>query len=168
MILDGVIVEPLEPFESDELTVSDKAFDAAPAEQPDEPLHDINPFLVIGVPPFGQQPEQDGERHVVVRYAQHQCVDIESSQLPVGAVHRERVWAVERDARPEVFRNDIKIQHQLRHEALDAAGAGLPGSLVAKRPGQLGQADRLHGAERPEQHGKAFDVGKIHRRFENR
>ena len=39
MILDGVIVEPLEPFESDELTVSDKAFDAAPAEQPDEPLH---------------------------------------------------------------------------------------------------------------------------------
>ena len=108
MILDGVIVEPLEPFEPDELTVSDKAFDAAPAEQADEPLHDINPFLVIGVPPFGQQPEQDGERHVVVRYAQHQCVDIEFSQLPVGAVHRERVWAVERYARPEVFRNDIK------------------------------------------------------------
>ena len=69
MILDGVIVEPLEPFESDELTVSDKAFDAAPAEQPDEPLHDINSLLAIGVPPFGQQPEQDGERHVVVRYA---------------------------------------------------------------------------------------------------
>ena len=69
MILDSVIVEPLEPFESDELTVSDKAFDAAPAEQPDEPLHDINSLLVIGVPPFGQQAEQDGERHVVVRYA---------------------------------------------------------------------------------------------------
>ena len=69
MILDSVIVEPLEPFTSDELTVSDKAFDAAPAEQPDEPLHDINSLLVIGVPPFWQQAEQDGERHVVVRYA---------------------------------------------------------------------------------------------------
>lgn len=30
------------------------------------------------------------------------------------------------------------------------------------------QADRLHGAERSEQHGKAFDVGKIHRRLEYR
>lgn len=60
------------------------------------------------------------------------------SQLPVGAVHSERVWAVERYARPEVFRNDIKIQHQLRHEALDASETGLSGSLVAKRPVQLG------------------------------
>lgn len=68
----------------------------------------------------------------------------------------------------EFCSDDIKVQHQLRHEALDAAEAGLPGSLVAKRPGQLGQADRLHGAERSERHGKAFDVGKIHRRFENR
>ncbi len=54
MILDSVIVEPLEPFVSDELTVSDKAFDAAPAEQADEPRHDINSLLVIGVPPFGR------------------------------------------------------------------------------------------------------------------
>lgn len=51
MILDSVIVEPLEPFMSDELMVSDTAFDAAPAEQPDEPLQDINSLLVIGVPP---------------------------------------------------------------------------------------------------------------------
>lgn len=54
MIPDSVIVEPLEPFISDELTVSDKAFDAAPAEQPDELRHDINSLLVIGVPPFGR------------------------------------------------------------------------------------------------------------------
>lgn len=53
MILGSVIVEPLEPFESDELTVSDKAFDAAPAEQADEPRHDINSLLVIGVPRLG-------------------------------------------------------------------------------------------------------------------
>lgn len=41
------------------------------------------------------------------------------------------------------------------------AEAGLSRSLVAKRPGQLGQADRLHGAERSEQHGKAFDGGRF-------
>lgn len=55
MILDSVIVEPLEPFVSDELTVSDKAFDAAPAEQADEPRHDINSLLVIGVPRSGSR-----------------------------------------------------------------------------------------------------------------
>lgn len=65
MIQNSVIVKPLEPFISDELAVSDKAFDAAHAEQPDEPLHDINSLFVIGVPPFGRQPEQDGERHTL-------------------------------------------------------------------------------------------------------
>ena len=33
---------------------------------------------------------------------------------------------------------------------------------------QFRQADRLHGAECSEQHGKAFDVGKIHGRFKYR
>lgn len=34
---------------SDELTVSDKAFDADPAEQPDEPLHDINSRVIATI-----------------------------------------------------------------------------------------------------------------------
>ena len=54
----------------------------------------------------------------------------------------------------------------MRHEALDAPEAGFSGGLVVKRRCQFGQTDRLYGAESTEQHGEAFDVGKIHRRLE--
>lgn len=47
----------------------------------------------------------------------------------------------------EISGHGFQVQYHLRHEALDAAEAGLPGRLAVKRHGQLGQADRLHGAE---------------------
>ena len=71
MVLDSVIVEPFEPLVTDELTVFDQAFDTVTTEQSDEPLHDIDSFLAIGVSPLRQQPEQDGERHMIIRYAQN-------------------------------------------------------------------------------------------------
>ena len=70
MVLDRVVVEPLEPFVTDELPVCDKAFDAVAAKQADEPLHDIDSLPTVGVPAFRQEPEQDGERHMIIRYAQ--------------------------------------------------------------------------------------------------
>ena len=58
-------------------------------------------------------------------------------------------------------RNEAKsISHQRLSRIADR--------LAIKRSCQFGQADRLHGAERSEQHGKAFDVGKIHGYFEYR
>lgn len=98
MVLDSVVVKPLEPFVFDELPVCYQAFDAIPTKQADESLHNVYPFFVIGVPAFGQQPKQDGERHMIVSYAQHQRIDIELCQLPVSAVHGECIWTVERDA----------------------------------------------------------------------
>jgi|GEM_PF-6870714 len=38
MVLDGIIVEPLEPFVTDELPVCDQAFDAVMTKQADEPV----------------------------------------------------------------------------------------------------------------------------------
>ena len=70
MVLDRVVVEPLEPFVTDELPVCDQAFDAVAAKQADEPLHDIDSLPTVGVPAFRQEPEQDGERHMIIRYAQ--------------------------------------------------------------------------------------------------
>ena len=71
MILNGIVVEPLEPFVADELPVCDQTFDAVTSEQSDEPLHDVDSLLAVGVPAFGQKPEQDGERHMIIRYAQN-------------------------------------------------------------------------------------------------
>lgn len=71
MVLDSVVVEPFEPLITDKLTVRYQAFDTVTTEQADEPLHDIDSFLAIRVSPLGQQSEQDGERHMIVSYAQN-------------------------------------------------------------------------------------------------
>ena len=71
MVLDSVVVEPFEPLITDKLTVRYQAFNTVTTEQADEPLHDIDSFLAIGVSPLGQQSEQDGERHMIVSYAQN-------------------------------------------------------------------------------------------------
>ena len=44
MVLDSVVVEPLEPFVPDELAVCDQTFDAVASEQSDESLHDVDSF----------------------------------------------------------------------------------------------------------------------------
>ena len=71
VVLDSVVVKPFEPFVTDELPVCDQTFDAVTSEQSDEPLHDVDSLLAVGVPAFGQKPEQDGERHMIIRYAQY-------------------------------------------------------------------------------------------------
>lgn len=42
--------------------------------QADGLLHDIDLLHTVGVSVFGQEPEQDGERHVVILYAQNTFV----------------------------------------------------------------------------------------------
>ena len=71
MVLDSTVVKPLEPFVTDELPVCDQSFDAVASKQSDEPLHDIDSLLAVGVPAFGQESEQDGERHMIICYAQY-------------------------------------------------------------------------------------------------
>lgn len=62
VVLDSVVVNPFEPFVTDELTVCNQTFDAVTSEQSDEPLHDVDSLLEVGVPAFLQESEQDGER----------------------------------------------------------------------------------------------------------
>lgn len=71
MVLNGVVVKPLEPFVTHELTVCDQTFDAVTTKQADETLHDIDSLLAVGVSSFRQEPEQDGKRHIIIRYAQY-------------------------------------------------------------------------------------------------
>ena len=71
VVLDSVVVKPFELFVTDELTVCNQTFDAVTSEQSDEPLHDVDSLLEVGVHAFGQESEQDGERHMIIRYAQY-------------------------------------------------------------------------------------------------
>lgn len=59
VVLDSIVVKPFEPFVTDELTICNQTFDAVMSEQSDEPLHDVDSLLEVGVPAFGQESEQD-------------------------------------------------------------------------------------------------------------
>lgn len=119
VVLDSVVVKPFEPFVTDELTVCNQTFDAVTSE----PLHDVDSLLEVGVPAFLQESEQDGERHMIIRYAQYQHIDIHISELPVRAVHRESVWSVEWDTKLQISGHGIKVQYHLCQEALEAPEA---------------------------------------------
>lgn len=54
VVLDSVVVKPFEPFVTDELTVCNQTFDAVTSEQSDEPLHDVDSLLEVGVPRLGR------------------------------------------------------------------------------------------------------------------
>ena len=71
VVLDSVVVKPFEPYVTGELTVCNQTFDAVTSEQSDEPLHDVDSLLEVGVLAFGQESEQDGERHMIICYAQY-------------------------------------------------------------------------------------------------
>ena len=71
VVLDSAVVKPFEPFVTDGLTVCNQTFDAVTSEQLDGPLHDVDSLLEVGVPAFLQESEQDGERHMIIRYAQY-------------------------------------------------------------------------------------------------
>lgn len=71
VVLDSVVVKPFEPLVTDELMVCNQTFDAVTSEQSDEPLHDVGSLLEVGVPAFGQESEQDGERHMIICYTQY-------------------------------------------------------------------------------------------------
>lgn len=70
VVLDSVVVKPFEPFVTDELMVCNQTLDAVMSEQSDEPLHDVDSLLEVGVPAFGQESKQDVERLMIIRYTQ--------------------------------------------------------------------------------------------------
>ena len=81
------VVEPANPFLSDELAVGDKAVYAVLYEKADEAFHEFPLLLPIGIAPFRKKTENQWECNAFIGYTQHK--DIEFSELPVGAVYAE-------------------------------------------------------------------------------
>lgn len=82
-------IEPSSPFLSDELSVGHKAINIVHAEKPHEAFHNLLPLLLIGVASLGHQLEYQRECNSRCSYAEHEDVDVEFPELPVGPVHVE-------------------------------------------------------------------------------
>ena len=90
----AVVVEPCYPSLADELPVGDEAVDGGLAEELDVTLHQLYPLLGVGVASLREEPEQQREGDTPVGDGQHEGVDVERAELPVGAVHGQHVWVL--------------------------------------------------------------------------
>ncbi len=82
-------VEPSCPFLSDELAVCHKGVDTFRSEETDKAFHNLLAFFPVGVATFREKTEYQREGNPFIGDAQHENVDIELSELPVGAIHAE-------------------------------------------------------------------------------
>lgn len=109
VIPDAPAIQPSNPFLSDELHVSDQTVDAVLSEKADEPFHDFLTFFPIGIASFRKKTENQRESDSLVCHAQHQYVDVELSELPVGAVHAQNEFCLDRQQRENHADDDVEV-----------------------------------------------------------
>jgi hypothetical protein len=131
-------VEPSCPFLSDELAVCHKAVDAFRSEKYQR---EGNPFI--------------GD-------AQHENVDIELAEPPVGAIHAEHKTSLDRKQRENHTGHDVKVKYILGKESLEPSEVGILIDSRRHRISQFVEADSLHHTEYMEQQRHKFYACKIH------
>ena len=99
IVSNPVVVKPANPLLADELAVGHKAVDALMSKKSDEALHDILAFFPIGIASFAQKTEQQWEGNAFVGDAKGEYIDVELSELPVGAVHTQNQTDLNRKQR---------------------------------------------------------------------
>ena len=110
IVPDPVVVKPANPLLADKLSVGHKAVDAAMAKKSNEPLHDSFAFLPIGVASLVQKAEQQWKGNAFVGDAEGEYIDVELSELPVGAVHTQNQTALNRKQREDHPCYQVEVQ----------------------------------------------------------
>lgn len=148
VISDAPAVQPFNPFLSDELPVSDQTIDTVMSEKSDEPFHDFLTFFPIGIAPFRKKTENQREGNSLVCHAQHQYVDVEIPELPVGTVHAQHEFCLDWQQRENHVGDNVKIKNILGKESLKTPQAGVPVHVRGHRGSQFMKADGLHHTQR--------------------
>ena len=106
-------VEPSCPFRPHELAVCHKAVDTFRSEKTDKTFHNLLVFLPVGVTTFREKAEYQREGNPFIGDAQHENVDIELSEHPVGAIHAEHKTGFDRKQRENHTGYDVKVKYIL-------------------------------------------------------
>lgn len=162
VIPDASGVQPSDPFLTYEFPVGHKTIDAVGSEKADEPLHDFPAFLPIGIASFRKKAENQRKGDTFVCHAQHQYVDIELSELPVGAIHAQHKTGLDRKQRENHTRYDVKVKNILGKESLETSEIGILVDSRRHRVSQFVEADSLHNTECVEQQRHKFYACQIH------
>lgn len=125
IVSNPVVVKPSYPLLADKLAVGHKAVYAIMSKKSDEPFHDSLAFLPIGIASFVQKVEQQWKGNAFVSDAKGEYIDVELSELPVGAVHTQNQTILNRKQRKDHPCYQIKVQGIVGDESLNATHIGI-------------------------------------------
>lgn len=162
IIADAHEIEPADPFLADEFTVSDKAIDAVFPEKTDKPLHQFLALLPIGIASFVKQAEYEREGYAFVRHAKHEDIDVEISELPIRAVHRQNKIFLAWQQRKNHPGHDVKAERIFGDETLEPAQVGITVKSSRHGGGQFMKADSLHHTQCVEKQRHELYACQIH------
>lgn len=155
-------VQPSNPFFSDELAVCHKAVDAFRSEKTDKTFHNLPAFVPIGVATFRKKAEYQWKGNPFIGDAQHKNIDIELSELLVGAIHAQHKTGLDRKQRENHTDYDVKVKNILGKESLEPSEVGIPVDSRRHRVSQFVEADSLYNTECVEQQRHKFYACQIH------
>ncbi len=90
------------------------------SKKSDEPLHDIPASSQLNCP-FVQKTEQQWKGNAFVGDAESEYIDVELSELPVGAVHTQNQTVLNRKQREDHPCYQVEVQGIVGDESLNAA-----------------------------------------------
>ena len=155
-------VQPSYPFLSYELPVGHETVDAARSEKADEPLHDFLPFLPVGIATFREKAENQRKDNPLVCHAQHQYVDVELPELPVGTVHAQHKFRLDGQQREYHAGDNVEVKNILGEEPLKPSEAGIPVHVRGHRASRFMKTDGLHHTQRVKEHRHKLYACQIH------
>lgn len=94
----------------------------------------------------------------LVCHAQHQYVDIELSEFPVGAVHAQYEFRLDRQQTENHAGDDVKVKDILGKEPLEPTQTGVPVNGCRHGVSQFVEDDGLHHTEGMEYNFDMTDV----------
>lgn len=113
VIPDATVVRPSDPFLADKLAVCDKTVNAVGPKETYEPFQSLLALLAIGVASLGKKTEYQREGNSFIGYAQHEDIDVELSEFPVGTIYAEQETGLDRKQRKNHTGYDVEVNNIL-------------------------------------------------------
>ena len=109
VVPDTSAVQPSDLFLAYELPVGHQAIDTVRSEKTDEPLHDFPSFHPVGISPFWEKTENQRKGNPFVCHAQHEDIDVEVPELPVGTVHAQHKFRLYGQQRENQAGDNVEV-----------------------------------------------------------
>ena len=161
-----LLSQPIHSFPMNSRSVTRQSMQSCPKRRMKRSMS-FSPLLPIGIAPFRKKTENLWECNAFIGYTQHKDIDIEFSELPVGAVHTEHKTVLYRKQRKNHTGYDVKIKNVLGEESLKSSEVGALVDSSRHRVCQLVEAHCLHYTECMEKQRHKLYTCQIHIFFQN-